>query len=170
MNVPLLEKHHMKFVTPLSQEEIKQLQALMKQSTIFRIHQRAHAILLSAKGYKINLLADIFAVDRDTISQWLTQWESAKIAGLADRDKPGRPPKLSPQEEEQAFKLILEVPQQVKTAIPKIYKQFGKEVSHDWIKRLLKKRPISGKESANPVAHSATVMILRRPSAKRSKS
>jgi transposase len=135
-----IEEHHMKFVQSLSQEEVNQLKALMKKSTIFRMRQRAHAILLSAKGYKMNALADIFDVDRDTISQWLTHWENTGMAGLADREKPGRPPKLSQQEEEQAFKIILESPQQVKAAIPKIHEQFGKEVSRDWIKRLLKKK------------------------------
>ena len=165
-----IELRCMKFVKPLSPEELKPLQDLMKKSPVFRIRQRAHAILLSAKGYKIHLLADIFAVDRDTISQWITQWESRRIAGLADREKPGRPPKLSPQEEEQAFKIILTTPQQVKTAIPKIYEQFAKEVSPDWIKRLLKKRRISGKESVTPVVHNATTTILRKNAPRRSKS
>jgi transposase len=165
-----IEQHHMKFVTPLSQEEVNQLNALMKKSPTFRLRQRAHAILLSAKGYKINTMADIFAVDRDTISQWLTHWESARMTGLADRDKPGRPPKLSPQEEEEAFKIILEAPQQVKTAIPKIHAQFGKEVSQDWIKRLLKKRRISGKESDNRIAHNAMMKRGRRSFTQRSKS
>ena len=36
-----------------------------------RVRQRAQAILLSARGYKIDQLADIFECDRDTISQWL---------------------------------------------------------------------------------------------------
>jgi hypothetical protein len=43
-------------------------------------------------------------------------------------------------EEEQALKIILESPQHVKAAIPKIDRQLGKKVSRDWVKRLLKKR------------------------------
>jgi transposase len=159
-----------KFVTSLAPDEATQLKELMKQSTIFRLRQRAHAILLSARGYKIDTLADIFDVDRDTISQWITHWESSGLAGLSDRTKPGRTPKLSSQEEEQALKIILEVPQQVKSAIPKIHEQLGKEVSRDWIKRLLKKRHISGKESATPAVRNAKRTMGSTPFAKPSKS
>jgi hypothetical protein len=45
---------------------------------------------------------------------------------------------MSAQEEEQALKIILESPQQIKVAIPKIDAQLGKKISRDWIKRLLK--------------------------------
>jgi hypothetical protein len=61
------------------------------------------------------------------------------MGGLSDHAKPGRPPKMSAQAEEQALKIILEVPHQVKVAIPKIDAQLGKKISHDWVKRLLKK-------------------------------
>jgi transposase len=159
----------MKFVTCLSQDEVSQLKKLMKQSAVFRIRQRAHAILLSAKRYKIDTLADIFDVDRDTISQWITHWESAGIAGLADREKPGRTPKFSCQEEEQALKIILESPQQIKAAIPEIHKQLGKEVSRDWIKRLLKKRLIFGKEYDIPAVHNAKKTRVSTPFVKHSK-
>jgi len=41
-----------------------------------RFRQRAHAVYLSDKGYRLDQLADIFAVDRDTASAWLTAWDS----------------------------------------------------------------------------------------------
>jgi transposase len=126
----------MKFVKPLAQDDINQLKELIKTSTSFRIRQRAHAILLSAKRYKLDTLADIFDVDRDTMSPWITNWECSGIVGLSDHAKSGRPPKMSEQEAEQALKIILASPQQVKAAIPKISAQLGKEVSRDWIKRV----------------------------------
>jgi transposase len=133
------------------------------------MRQRAHAILLSAKRYTLDTLADIFAVDRDTMSQWITNWECAGIGGLSDHAKPGRPPNMSEQEAEQALKLILESPQHVKAAIPKISAQLGKEVSRDWIKRLLKKSNIAGKGSANPAVLSAQKMIVSKSFRKRIK-
>ena len=163
------EKCSMKFVKPLAQDDINQLKELIKTSTTFRIRQRAHTILLSAKRYKIDTLADIFDVDRDTISQWIKNWECAGIGGLSDQAKPGRPSKMSSQESEQALKIILESPQQIKTAIPKIYEKLGKEVSRDWIKRLLKKSNIAGKGSANPAVLSAQKMIVSKSFRKRIK-
>jgi transposase len=159
----------MKFVKPLSQEDINQLKELIKTSTTFRIRQRAHAILLSAKRYRIDMLADIFDVDRDTMSQWINNWECSGIVGLSDHTKPGRPPKMSAQEEEQALKIILESPQQIKAAIPKIDAQLGKKMSRDWVKRLLKKRNISGSESVNPFVPNAKKTMVHAPFRKRIK-
>jgi Homeodomain-like domain len=65
----------MKFVKPLSQDDINQLKGLIKASTTFRIRQRAHTVLLSAKRYKVDTFADIFDVGRDTIRQWIKNWE-----------------------------------------------------------------------------------------------
>jgi hypothetical protein len=47
------------------------------------------------------------------------------IVGLSDHTKPGRLPKMSAKEEEQALKIILESLQQIKVAIPKIDAQLG---------------------------------------------
>jgi hypothetical protein len=76
---------------------------------------------------------------------------------------------MSGQEAEQALKIILDSPQQVKAAIPKIYEQLGKEVSCDWIKRLLKKSNVSGKESANPSVLSAQRTMVHKSFRKRIK-
>jgi transposase len=56
---------------------------------------RAQAILLSEKGFAINQLADIFEVDRDTVSLWLDWWAEYEFDGLADDPRSGRPPILT---------------------------------------------------------------------------
>jgi len=52
---------------------------------------RAQAILLSEKGFALNLLATIFEIDRDSVSQWLDWWEDYKFDGLADDPRSGTP-------------------------------------------------------------------------------
>ena len=84
----------MKRVQPLSSEQSAALQQLHQNGPTHRQRQRAHAVLLSARGYKLDQLADIFACDRDTVSQWLNLFHRQGIAALADAAKPGRPPKL----------------------------------------------------------------------------
>jgi transposase len=133
------EQCSMKFVKPLSPDDITQLKALSKTSTTFRMRQRAHAMLLSAQGYKIDLLADIFDVERDTMRPWMNNWEGSGIVGLSAHATPGRPPKMSAQEEEHACKIILESPQPLKVAIPQIEAQLGKKISRDGVTRLVKK-------------------------------
>ena len=56
----------------------------MRRSPVFRVRQRAHAILLSAKDYRIDQLVDIFEVDRDTITRWLDRWDEDRFDGLED--------------------------------------------------------------------------------------
>jgi len=85
----------MKQVT-LSQEEGAALRQVHKSAPTHRERQRAHAVLLSAKGYRLDQLSDIFEADRDTISGWLDDWQEQGVAGLSDAPKPGRPGKLNP--------------------------------------------------------------------------
>lgn len=129
----------MKFVNPLSESDKSQLQEIYHHSPLSRVRQRSHAILLSNKRYPINQLADIFGVDRDTISGWIDQWEQRGCDGLYDNPKPGRPPTLAKDEQNTAFDLAKESPRQIKVAIHKIEERFNKMVSLDWVKRLFKK-------------------------------
>ena len=52
---------------------------------------RAHAILLSNKGYSIAQLSGIFEVRRATIGEWFDRWEKAGLNGLPDAIKSGNP-------------------------------------------------------------------------------
>jgi hypothetical protein len=52
----------MKYVSPLTGDEIIRLNGIVKDDPSPRVRHRAHYILLSAKGYKIDEIADIFAL------------------------------------------------------------------------------------------------------------
>ena len=84
----------MKFISSLTLEQSQELRELHKNGPSHRVRQRAHAVLLSAKGYTLAQLADIFDLDRDTLSEWLRVWEQRGCAALGDAAKPGRPSKL----------------------------------------------------------------------------
>jgi transposase len=85
----------------LSEEQTVQLEQLYKHSLHHRERQRAQALLLSHRGYPIEQLAELFAVDRDTVSRWFDRWDqpaaSCSIA-LQDQARAGRPSKLSNEE------------------------------------------------------------------------
>jgi transposase len=49
-------------------------------------------VYLSGKGYKLDQLADIFGVDRDTVSGWLDAWEVDGLLGLRDQLSPSGKP------------------------------------------------------------------------------
>jgi transposase len=85
----------MKFIHPLAAETVAALQHLHHAGSSHRERQRAQAVLLSARGYKLDQLAMIFNVDRDTVSHWLDRFREHGLSGLCDAPKSGRPSKLT---------------------------------------------------------------------------
>lgn len=98
----------MKFIESLTPEQTNTLRELHKGGATHRIRQRA--VLLSAKGYRLNQLADIFDLDRDTISEWLQVWEQQGTAALSDAPKPGRPSKLDEATRQEVTQMVRDSP------------------------------------------------------------
>jgi transposase len=131
-------KRPTKFARPLTDEQREQLQEIMKSSAPQRKRMRAHAILLSERGYAIDQMADIYQVDRDRVSQWRDWWEEYQVEGLDDDPRSGRPPKLNGKEQKQAIKIALQEPRSLKQGLKRIADQIGQAISGDTLKRLLK--------------------------------
>ena len=80
-----------KFVNPLTEAQQQRLQEIQKTDPAHRTRMRAHAVLLSARGYSLDQIADIYQQDRDRVSLWLDWWHEDEYDGLADDPKSGRP-------------------------------------------------------------------------------
>ncbi len=109
-----------KFVKSLTDEQQIQLKAIMKSNAPQSKRKRAHAILLSFRGYSIDRIADIYEVDRDRVSCWFQWWAEFECDGLGDEQRSGRPPKLSAAEREQAVEIVQEEPRSIKRAVSEI--------------------------------------------------
>jgi len=83
----------MKFVQ-LTDEQASALRVLHKSGKSHRERQRAQAVLLSARGMSLEQLAFVFECDRDTVSNWLNDWQSGGVTALFDAARSGRPPSL----------------------------------------------------------------------------
>ena len=126
-----------KFVSELSAAQREELHQVMKTGTE-QARRRAHAVLLNARAYSIDQIADIYEVDRDTVSQWLARWEDGGGTNLDDREGRGRPPSLNEKEQKQALQLVEKDPRSIQQGLAKIEKKTGKKISRDTLKRLLK--------------------------------
>lgn len=84
----------MKFIPALSEQDRTALEQLHHDGPAHRPRQRAQAILLSARGYTVEQLADLFQTHRDTVSGWLSAWQDKGLDGLTDAPKAGRTPKI----------------------------------------------------------------------------
>ena len=137
------------------EEEIEKLIKLYKQAETGKESQRYHAILLVKTGSTIAYVSRIFFVDEETIRLWVKKWDEEK--NIHDKERKGRNPKLAKEQQEELAKLVDENnPQEhgYKTAtwdcveLKKfVFDKFGKEISDETIRNLLKKYGFSYKKS-----------------------
>lgn len=127
-----------RFVNKLSAEQREELRQLMKTGNE-QVRKRAHAVLLSDREYSIDQIADIYEVDRDTVSTWLDRWEDEGASGLHDQEGRGRKPVLNEKEQKQAIKIVEQDPRSSNRSLSKIEKKTGKKISRETLKRILKK-------------------------------
>ena len=84
----------MKHVSALTEADQKALTQLYATSTAHRQRQRAQAVLLSAKGYTLEQIADVLGSTARTVSGWLDRWQEKGLDALADAPKSGCPRKI----------------------------------------------------------------------------
>lgn len=133
----------MLFVTPLSLAEIKTLQEMHKNHWNNAPRIRSHAILLSAQGFKIKNLAEVFDVCRQTIATWLHDWEDAGICGLLDLPRVGRPRILT--DEAKAIEYVNLSPRSLKAVLAELTKNLDLNISHSTLKRACKRAQLTWK-------------------------
>jgi len=79
-------------IGPLSAEQRRAL-AVLRRRAVGRVAMRAQMVLLRAKGYSAGQIAEMFDLGEDRVRHWLRRYEREGPDGLADRPRPGRPPK-----------------------------------------------------------------------------
>ena len=129
----------MRFISHLSEFSKETLTEMHQKHPKSRARMRAHIILLSAEKYRIEKIAEIYHIQRDTVSSCLTRWENNGLVGLLDKPRSGRPRLLTPAEEERALQLIKEDQRNSKKAQSLLQKETGKEISEWTFKRTLKR-------------------------------
>ena len=116
-------KHATKYVSELDRSTEQKLEQLVKRSPNYRVRQRAHAVLLSARQYTVDTLADIFSVHRNTVSEWIDAWEQDRFDSLEDAPRSGRPPMLTAEEEQILIEAVENNPQRISEALAEVKKR-----------------------------------------------
>lgn len=128
----------MRFITDLSTETIHLLERIQKQSRHHQTRQRAQCILLSARGYGVPTLMDIFQVHQTTIYRWFDAWEVRRLVGLYDCPGKGAKQKLPPEQQAQVKAWGQQFPRQLTKIRALVQQVFGQEVSKKTLARVLK--------------------------------
>lgn len=127
-----------KFVSPLPESEMNELESIEKHSSKRRIRQRAQAILLSSKKVSIDNIAEICHAVRNTVSRWIDNWELHSFDSLKDKERPGAPPILTAEEKEFVIELAKEHSRSISKIIAHVFEKTGKRISNSTIKRIFK--------------------------------
>ena len=128
----------MRYIKGLGKETIKLLQRINKESKYHQVRQRSHCILLSYQQYKISELMIIFNVSRNTIYNWLNNWEAWGLVGLYDRQGRGRKKIFDEQEQAKIKEWVKQTPKNLAKVQEKIKKEWDIAASKDTIKRVIK--------------------------------
>lgn len=130
----------MRFVPPLSDDEVTALKSLHNHADKPATRRRAHAILLSHKQFSMDQIAHILDITRETVGILITNWENNGLDSLEGKPHPGRPPIYSESEIDDFVDLLQKSPHQLKTAQAKLEQETGKHSCAMTLKRALKKR------------------------------
>lgn len=140
----------MRYITGLTEKDKQQLIEGFRNGTSHRYRIRCQSILLSAEGYRIDQLATMFQVDRDTVSRWFDKWEAEGLAGLQDQPRSGRPAKLrieNAQHVKEVKKQVEKERQNLDKVRAELANSLQVEVSRKTLKRFLKSLVIDGNVS-----------------------
>jgi len=81
----------------LTVEERHELDHLQRSPTApAGVVRRARIVLLAADGMPLRTIAPTVGVERRTVRDWLDRFARARLPGLQDRPRPGRPRRFSP--------------------------------------------------------------------------
>lgn len=129
---------HKKTVSPLTDNEKNELDRLVAEDLSARTRTRAEAILLSSRGFSIGEIAKIKNKHVITVSRWIDQWEERGVDGVLEGEGRGRKKSLTEDELSQVAEWLGGAPRSAKAIADKIEKEFGKTVSRDTVRRILK--------------------------------
>lgn len=128
----------MRFIRDLNVDTAKLLKRIYKHSVHPQVRQRAHCILLSYEGKTIPELISIFQVSRNTIYNWMNDWEDNRLIGLYNRTGQGRKPIFNEAQKQQIKVWVKSAPKDLKKVLVRIKEEWGITVSKDTVKRVLK--------------------------------
>jgi len=128
----------MKYVKSISEPIESTLIEAMRNISNYRARMRAHAILLSSRGFKIKEICKIYEVDRDTVSIWFDKWEQYGIVSIFDSYRSGRKKILTKEEERIVLDEIKVNPRNLKAVASEVKRITNKSLSVKTIKRIAK--------------------------------
>ena len=143
----------------LSDQERTMLEDLrVAPQVVQRTRDRAHMLLLNGRGWRVSKIADCFSCHPNTVRQTIKRWQKAGLMGLWDAPGRGVKPKWS---EADLVYLETRLDEDERTytsaQLSRLLEQERQvQLSRDRLRRVLKKRGLSGSGRGNRTEGSKT--------------
>jgi len=103
----------MKPLTLKDPEIIFGIQDEIRRTEEARYDHRLHAVLLIGQGMTCPQVAKKFGDARGSVRNWVNQFEEKGFAGLVDKERCGRPPRLNEKELREIGRVLRDTPNKV---------------------------------------------------------
>ena len=100
----------MKPLTITDPDIILGLQDELRRSEESRYDHRLHGVLLVAQGMTCPEVATLLGDAPRTVQYWVQRFEQEGLAGLAEKERPGRPASLTPEQVDEIGQVLRQVP------------------------------------------------------------
>ena len=130
----------MRYVSNLNFETLSLLNRISKYSKKSQIRDRATCIILSFKRFEISQLITMFGVHRNTIYNYLNNWENQGLLSLYNSKGQGRKSIITYDNEQFVMETVNEYPNQLKKVIVILENEKGIKLSLDTLKLFVKKK------------------------------
>jgi transposase len=130
-------------------DALSTLETFLKQAKETRVFRRAQAVREVVKGHRLQTVSDTLHFTYSALRKWVHRFDQEGLAGLTDRPRPGRPPKVTCALEKHLDRLIDHDPlqhgashsqwscQELATVLAR---QTGVQLSRESVRDVLKKR------------------------------
>ncbi|MGK7929728.1 MAG: helix-turn-helix domain-containing protein [Spirulina sp.] len=120
------------------------------ESVAPKTKERAQVLRLSSKGWKVDKIAEYMKCSKATVRRTIHRWKEKGLGGLSAKKSPGRKKKW---EEEDLKKIEEKLEEERSYSSKQLCKILEKErkikISERQMRRILKKKNISGREPEN---------------------
>nr|WP_156889944.1 IS630 family transposase [Planococcus lenghuensis] len=89
------------------EQRLAEIHRLLKTETNVRHYQRIHVIHLHLQGYRNGEIAKIEKLTEKTVGTYIKKYRTLGVDGLKMGHSPGAPPRLTPEQEEQVYEVVL---------------------------------------------------------------
>lgn len=142
----------MGYIKDITAQQKQELEHLHKTSKSYQERNRCQSILLSAQGYQVPALAQVFSESELTIYKWFNRFDQQGVAGLKNQAGKGRKQILKTTNAthvEVVENTMGKEKQRLKIAKAAIEAQLATSRSEMTLKRFLKKLVTAGSASAS---------------------